>query len=232
MNYIIIIKSVVYRVYSAVITFAISFILTGSIRLSAVIGVLDGLVKIFSYSLFDLWWQRIVHNYKPCVIWLTGLSGAGKTTIGDELYKKLKSRNAKCVILDGDEIRKIFPALGFTKEARIKHNINVGYMASILENQGYIVIITLVSPFAEARDKCRTLAKNFIEVYVSTSIEVCEKRDVKGLYKKARNNEIKEFTGIDSPYEVPVSPELILPTESFNLKDCVNKIFTKINKLK
>jgi len=224
MNHILLMKSVSYRIYSALITFAISLALTGNGGLSLLIGSADGIFKIFSYSLFEHWWYKIVHNYKPCVIWLTGLSGAGKTTIGDELYKKLKSRNVKCIILDGDEIRKIFPALGFTKADRIGHNINVGYMASILEKQGYIVIITLVSPFSEARDKCRTLASRFIEVYVSTPLEVCEERDVKGLYKKARNKEIKEFTGIDSPYEAPVSPELTLQTEHLTVKASTKKI--------
>lgn len=205
MNKAILIKSIIYRPYSEFITFLIVLFITGEIKISATIGLTSLIFKVFSYFIFDLFWNKfVVENYQPCVIWLTGLSSSGKTTIANEVYKKLKDKNTKCIILDGDEIRNIFPLIGFDREARIQHNINVGYMASVLEKQGYIVIVSLISPFSEARDKCREIINRFIEVYVSTSLEVCEQRDVKGLYKKARRGDIKEFTGIDSKYEIPI----------------------------
>jgi len=230
MNKILLIKSITYRLYSALITFFIAWIITGHLDLSIVIGISDGIFKIFSYYLFDFTWLKMVHNYKPCVIWLTGLSGSGKTTIANGLFKVLKEKNVKCVILDGDEIRNIFPLIGFDQAARITHNVNVGYMASLLEKQGYIVITSLISPFAEARDKCRILANNFMEVHLKTSLVVCEKRDVKGLYNKARKGEIKDFTGISSPYEEPINPELRLDTETSNLNFCIRTILNKLKK--
>lgn len=230
MNRTLLIKSISYRLYSASITFCISWIITNRIDISLLVGISDGIFKIFSYYLFDLVWHKTVHNYKPCVIWLTGLSGSGKTTITNGLFKTLKEKNVKCVILDGDEIRNIFPLIGFDQASRITHNVNVGYMASLLEKQGYIVIVSLISPFAEARDKCRTLANNFMEVHLKTSLEVCEGRDAKGLYIKARKGEIKDFTGISSPYEEPINPELRLDTEISDLDFCIRAILNKLKK--
>jgi len=206
----------------------LAFIITGDFKLSLSLGGIDVFVKIFSYSAFDLFWHKTIFNYKPCVIWMTGLSGAGKTTIAKLLFKKLTGVGAKCILLDGDEIRKIVPPpVGFSIEERIKHNVSVGYMASIFEKQGYIVIVSMISPFAEARDSCRKMCARFIETYISTPLSVCESRDVKGLYVKARRGEIKEFTGIDSPYEKPERPELIIDTAR-PIGECVKKILHKI----
>jgi len=225
------IKSIIYRPYSELVTFFIALAVTGHIKISAAIGLASLFIKIFSYFIFDLFWNKVVRvNYKPCVIWLTGLSGAGKTTIANELFRKLSQKDVKCIILDGDEIRNAFKNSGFDRESRVQHNINVGYMASLLEKQGYIVIVSLVSPYREARDKCRTIATNFLEVYVSTSLEVCEKRDVKGLYKKARSGEIKQFTGINDPYEDPLNPEVTLDTSTADLGTCINVITKNIKK--
>lgn len=224
------IKSIVYRPYSELITFLIAWIITGQLKISLAIGLVNLIAKIFSYFIFDFFWSKFIKlNYKPCVIWMTGLSSSGKTTISNELCRKLKQKDIKCIILDGDEIRSAFKNIGFDKESRIQHNINVGYMASLLEKQGYIVIVSLVSPYREARDKCREIISNFKEVHVSTSLFICEQRDVKGLYKKARSGEIRQFTGIDDPYDEPLNAELTLDTEKINLSDCVNSI---INKLK
>lgn len=219
------IKSIIYRVSSVSITFLISLELTKNIEISTIIGITDSLFKIFYYYYFELTWNKINDkNYKSCVVWMTGLSGSGKTTISNSLQKKIKNS----IILDGDEIRNCFKNDLFDKESRIKHNINVGYIASILEKQGYVVIVSLVSPFSEAREKCRSFCNKFIEVYISTPLDICEIRDVKGLYLKARNGEIKEFTGIDSPFEVPLNPELVLNTGNEKLDVCVNKIIEKI----
>jgi len=207
--------------------------MTREIAVSLVVGSIDGIFKIFSYYSFDLIWNKLTcRDCHPAVVWLTGLSGAGKTTIAEELHRKLKKKKIKCIILDGDEIRNIFPSTGFDKESRIKHNINVGYMAALLEKQGYIVIVSLISPYVDARIKCREMANNFIETYISTSIEVCEKRDVKGLYKKARAGQIKDFTGIDSAYESPVTPELTIDTAVVSIEKSAEVIMKRICKRK
>ena len=224
-------KSIIYRPYSEFVTFLIAWMLTGQLEVSIAIGVANLFMKIFSYFIFDVFWNKFIKdNYSPCVIWLTGLSGSGKTTIANELFKKLKRKDVKCIILDGDEIRNVFNNNGFDKESRIQHNINVGYMAFLLEKQGYIVIVSLVSPYREARDKCREIVSNFKEVYVSTSLSVCEQRDVKGLYKKARNGDIKQFTGIDDPYNEPLHAEITLDTEKLDLKCCVDLIVKSLQK--
>jgi adenylylsulfate kinase len=160
----------------------------------------------------------------PCVIWFTGLSGSGKSTLSEAYVQILKDRQIKVEYLDGDAIRSIFPQTGFTREERDRHVRWVGYLASRLENQGVVVVASFVSPHRESRDFARKLAKKFIEIYVSTPVEECEKRDVKGLYAKARRGEIPNFTGISDPYESPLNAELSIDTSKIAFQECLNRI--------
>ena len=148
------------------------------------------------------------------------------------MLEKLQSEGHSAMILDGDEIRDIFKNNGFDKEARVKHNQDVGKMAVYLQSQGIIPIVSLISPYAEARDYVRSVSKDFTEIYVNTPLSICEKRDVKGLYKKVRNGEIKDFTGVhaSAPYEIPKNPDISLTTEGFSVDDCVNIILKHIRK--
>lgn len=148
----------------------------------------------------------------PYVIWITGLSAAGKTTLGEALVNSLRDGGQKVEHLDGDSLRKLFPKTGFSKEDRDSHIRRVGYLAGLLEKNGVTVVASLISPYKEARAFVRRQCQQFIEVYLSTPIEECEKRDPKGLYKKARKGEIKQFTGIDDPYEAPENPEIVIDT--------------------
>ena len=220
------IKAVIYRVYSSLITFLISFILTQHFLVSLSIGVLDSIIKIFSYYLFEVLWSEFTgFSAKPAVIFLTGLSGSGKTTIAKALMKKLQKKGIVPVLLDGDEIRNVIKQTGFDELSRKNHNLNVGYMASLLEAQGNFVIVSLISPYEETRNTIRGMCKNFKEVYVSTDIKVCMERDNKGLYAKAVSGEIKEFTGISSPYFPPKDPEVNIDTAKLSVLESVNKIF-------
>jgi len=158
------------------------------------------------------------------VILLTGLSGAGKTTLGRALVEELKKQQITCEHLDGDEVRKIIPQTGFDKESRIQHIKRIAYLASILERNKITVVASFIAPYAESRNYFRELCKDFVEVYVSTPIETCEERDVKGLYVKARSGEIKNFTGIDDPYEVPESPEVEIDTRDCSVEESVEKL--------
>lgn len=167
----------------------------------------------------------------PSVIFLTGLSGAGKTTIAKALHQMLESRGISPVMLDGDEIRDAIHLTAFDEESRKKHNLNVGYMASLFESRGNIVIVALISPYNEIRDKIRKMCKRFIEVYVSTDIKVCMERDTKGLYEKAIKGEIKDFTGISAPYFPPVNPEVIIDTARLTVQESANKLFNALKKL-
>lgn len=226
-------KSTTYRFYSSIVTFTTSLILTGNVALSASIGILDSTFKVFTYYFFDTLWLRLTtKKYRSSVVWLTGFSSSGKTTIAKLLFERLQEIGEPSMILDGDEIREIFKTTSFDKKSRDEHVKNVGRTAAFLQRRGTIAIVSMISPYASVRKECRDMSTDFIEVHVSTSLKVCENRDVKGLYKKARTGEIKSFTGIheDAPYEAPVNPELIIDTSDVSVKDCVDKILTELRK--
>ncbi|MCE5185529.1 MAG: adenylyl-sulfate kinase [Planctomycetaceae bacterium] len=161
---------------------------------------------------------------KGFVVWLTGLSGSGKSTLAGALCEKLEARGLAVERLDGDVLRGVFPNTGFTKEARDEHIKRVGFMASRLEHHGVIVVASFISPYREARQFVRGLCKRFVEVYVKTSVEECRRRDVKGLYKKAAAGHISGFTGVDDPYEEPLTPEVVIETEKLTLEKSVEAI--------
>jgi adenylylsulfate kinase len=166
----------------------------------------------------------------PAVIWLTGLSGSGKSTIAEGVYKYLSKNGNRVEHLDGDMVRKMFPRTGFSKEERDRHIRRVGYLAAMLEKHEVTVIASFISPYREAREFVRSLCKNFIEVYIATPLEVCEERDPKGLYAKARRGEIKEFTGIDDPYEEPLKPDLIIDTSNQFIEESVKTVIDALMK--
>ena len=226
-------KAIIYRFYSSLITFLIAYLFTGNIVAAVSIGLLESLVKVFSYYFFDEIWSFFTGvKSKPAVIWLTGLSGAGKTTIAKSLMEKLKKKSIVPVMLDGDEIRHAIRQQGFDEDSRKKHNLNVGYMSSLLEKQGNIVIVALVSPYDDIRNDVRKMCTNFIEVYISTALDVCISRDPKGLYKKAQAGEISDFTGISAPYFPPLNPELKIDTSALTVNECSNLILNFLRKHK
>ncbi len=164
------------------------------------------------------------------VIWLTGLSASGKTTIAEALINILKEQGRKVEHLDGDLVRKMFPGTGFTREERDRHVKRIGYLAAMLEKHDVLVVASFISPYMEARSFVRAQCKNFVEVYVSTSLEECEKRDPKGLYKKARSGEISNFTGISDPYEPPENPEIIIDTTGITVNEATKQILKHLAK--
>jgi len=166
---------------------------------------------------------------KSFVLWFTGLSGSGKSTLADSVYSELKKSDLKIEQLDGDIVRDVFPKTGFSEKERNEHIKRIGFLTSILERNGITVIASFISPFAHSRKFVRNQCTNFVEIYVSASLEECEKRDVKGLYKKARNGDITNFTGIDSPYEIPGNPELIIDTEKLSIENSTQKVLNYIN---
>jgi adenylyl-sulfate kinase len=181
---------------------------------------------VFSYYFFEEVWNKFTgFSAKPVVIWLTGFSGSGKTTIANDLMLRFKKKSIVPVMLDGDEIRNVVKQNNFDEQSRKLHNLNVGFMAALFEKQGNVVIVSLISPYDDVRDEIRAMCSNFIEVHISTNIEVCIQRDPKGLYKKALAGEIKEFTGISSPYFPPQNPEVTIDTSNFTIEDCSQLIF-------
>ncbi|MFN8288696.1 MAG: adenylyl-sulfate kinase [Chitinophagaceae bacterium] len=160
----------------------------------------------------------------PCVIFLTGLSGAGKTTLARQLNQRLHQEGHQPVVLDGDEIREVMRVTGFDEASRKNHNLSVGALAALLERQGHMVIVALIAPYNEIRSQVRAMCRRFMEVYLSTDIKTCMERDTKGLYKKAIAGEIKEFTGISAPYEPPQHPELVFDTAAITVEECAATI--------
>ncbi len=162
---------------------------------------------------------------KGVTLWFTGLSGSGKTTIAEEVEKMLKAQGYKVERLDGDEIREyLCRDLGFTKADRDENIRRVSYMAKLLTRNEVITLCCFVSPYRSAREKARDLIGSFAEVYVNTPLAICEKRDVKGLYEKARAGAIPAFTGVSDPYEPPVKPELEILTEEEEVKVSAEKV--------
>ena len=159
-------------------------------------------------------------------LWFTGLSGAGKTTISELVVKELQSRGTAIEVLDGDVVRQnLSKGLGFSKEDRDTNIRRVAFVADLLSRNGVPVITAAISPYREIRDEARQqMDGRFIEAYVKASVEECERRDVKGLYAKARAGEIKEFTGVSDPYEPPENPEVVLETEEESPEESAQRI--------
>ncbi len=165
-------------------------------------------------------------------VWLTGLPSAGKTTIAKHLLPLLRQGGWEVELLDGDEVRKGLSAdLGFGREARETHAARVAYVAKVLARNDVIPIVALISPYASSRARARSEIGRFVEVYVSTPIGECEKRDVKGLYQKARAGLVKEMTGVDDPYEVPEAPEIRVDTIRLSPAESAQHILSELERL-
>ncbi len=171
---------------------------------------------------------------KGVVLWFTGLSGSGKSTIANEVSYKLHKMGKLSYILDGDNIRHgLNKDLGFSPEDRKENIRRISEVASLFADAGFITITAFISPYRVDRDFCRGLVgeERFIEIYTKASLDTCEKRDPKGMYKKARAGIIKEFTGISAPYEEPLKPELVIDTDKESIEDSTDKAINKIKEL-
>lgn len=174
--------------------------------------------------------RRKANGHNSFLIFFTGLSGSGKSTIASALEQKLFQENIKTYVLDGDNVRSgINKDLKFSEEDRSENNRRIGEIANLFVDAGMVVLAAFVAPFEKDRSLIKeTVGKaNYVEVFVNTSLEECENRDVKGLYKKARKGEIKDMTGISSPYEVPLRPNITL-TEKESVEEAVNRIYELI----
>jgi len=172
-------------------------------------------------------------DYKGFTVWFTGLSGAGKSTISDVLIEEFKKRGIKHEVLDGDVVRtNLSKGLGFSKEDRDINIRRIGFVCNLLSRNGVVAIAAAISPYRSVRDEVRDMIENFVEVHVSAPLEVCEERDVKGLYKKARAGEIKEFTGVSDPYEPPLNPEVVCESHKQTPEESAEMILQKLRDMK
>ena len=168
---------------------------------------------------------------KGVTVWFTGLPCSGKTTIADKLAQILRERGKKVERLDGDIVRKgLTSDLGFSKEDRDKNIERVTFVAKLLTRNGVIVLATFVSPYIERRRQTREEIGEYVEVYVKASVDECIKRDVKGMYKKALAGEIRNFTGVDDPYEAPPNPEVLVDTDNESEDESVEKVLDYLEK--
>ena len=163
------------------------------------------------------------NKHKSRVLWFTGLSGSGKSTVANATEKILHEMGLQTYILDGDNVRMgLNKDLGFSPQDRTENIRRITEVAKLFADAGSIVLTAFISPYREDRDNARTIIgdNDFIEIFISADLSVCELRDPKGLYKKARSGEIKGFTGIDAPYEEPINPELVVETDKYNIEEC------------
>ncbi|MCY8996444.1 adenylyl-sulfate kinase [Bacillus inaquosorum] len=175
--------------------------------------------------------RQSLNGHKSCALWFTGLSGSGKSVLANAVDEKLYRMGIQSYVLDGDNIRHgLNKDLGFQTGDRIENIRRIGEVAKLFVDSGQMILTAFISPFREDRDMVRALFPEgeFFEIYVKCPLHVCEQRDPKGLYKKARNGEIKHFTGIDSPYEAPLSPDFIIETDQTSISDGADLIITEL----
>jgi len=229
------IKAISWRFWATVTTMVLVYIFTGTIKIALAIGALEVVVKILIYFLHERAWDKIRFGRKevsPFVLWFTGLPSSGKTTLANAIYERLSKNGGRVERLDGDKVRGIFPSTGFSKEERDIHIQRVGFLASMLEKNGISVIASFISPYQKSRGFVRALCRNYIEVYMATPLEVCEKLDTRDLYKRARKGEINHFTGIDDPYEEPNDAELSINASSESVEEATGKIMRYLKERK
>ena len=171
--------------------------------------------------------RKQLNNHKSAILWFTGLSGSGKSTLAHAVEEKLYQHNCRTYVMDGDNVRHgLCGDLGFSDEDRKENIRRIGNVAKLFLDAGTIVLTAFISPFHEDRETVRNLVlhDDFLEIYCNAPLEVCEQRDIKGIYKKAREGMIKDFTGISSPYEAPINPELVVNTGEDTLEKCVEQV--------
>lgn len=170
------------------------------------------------------------YSVEPCILWFTGLPSSGKTTLSVLTKELFESCGAKVEHLDGDAVRAVLPGTGFSRDQRNDHIRRMGFLASRFQQQGIVVIASFVSPYRESRDFARRISQNFLEIYLSTDLSECSRRDVKGLYKQASGGTLSNMTGVDDPYEPPMNPDLILDTATFSKEECLAAITDLLSK--
>ena len=170
-------------------------------------------------------------QHQGFTLWLTGMSGAGKSTISDQLMERFREGGAKVELLDGDIVRtNLSQGLGFSREDRDTNIRRIGFVADLLSRNGVIVVVAAISPYRATRDEVRSKIGNFLEVFVDCPVEVLAQRDVKGLYKKALAGEVTNFTGISDPYEAPFAPEVTVRSDRETLEQSVGKVWSELER--
>jgi adenylyl-sulfate kinase len=204
---------------------------TGSFILIDPIDNCTAAAGMISHIRPDASWDKRHESEEGAIVWFTGLSGAGKSTIAREVYNELWARGIKVELLDGDDLRKdLNRDLGFSQQDRAENIRRIAVIAALLARNGVVVLVSAISPYRSGREEARRRFPNFLEVFVNAPLSVCEERDTKGLYRRARKGLIPSFTGIDHPYERPISPEIECRTDEESLTECTHKVLSALLK--
>ena len=226
-----ILKAFSWRVLATLTTVTLVYLFTGETAIALSVGGLEVIVKMLVYFFHERAWDKVGfgrREIRPFVLWITGLSGSGKTVIAQEITKRLRDQNLRADHLDGDEVRHLFPTTGFSREEVNRHIKRVGHLASELEKNGVFVVASFLSPYEESRRFVRDVCENYIEVYVATPIDVCRERDPKDLYRKADRGELKDLSGVDLPYEAPADAEIVVDTSRMSVSEASDQIMSRL----
>ncbi len=228
-----ILKALSWRTWATVTTAVLVFIFTGRFALAVTIGLLEVFAKMALYFFHERLWHRISYGKKEIpafVLWFTGLPASGKKELADRVYRQLKAEKLKVERLDSLDVRPLFPETGFTSEEVNRHVKRSGHLCGMLEKNGIIVVASFVSPYAQSRQSARGMTKNFVEIYMQTTVEACEKRDKKGHYAKARSGEYLNFPGVDVAYDVPEHAEIVIAVDEVSMDEAATKVVAYLRK--
>lgn len=228
-----VLKAISWRTWATITTAVIVFIFTGEFALAITVGLLEVFAKMGLYFFHERLWHKIRYGKKEIpsfVLWFTGLPASGKKAVADKVYQELLKNNLKVERLDGLDVRPLFPETGFTPPEVNRHVKRAGHLCSMLEKNGVIVVASFVSPYAESRRFARSVARNFVEVYMQSTVEACEQRDEKGHYAMARRGEYQNFPGVDVDYDVPEQAEITVAVDELSVDECAAKIIGYLKK--
>jgi adenylylsulfate kinase len=228
-----VVKTISWRFLATLTTFSLVWIFTRKIDTALAVVVLEVVIKMIIYFLHERGWNRVRWGRKeiqPFVVWITGLSGAGKTEVAKIVAERLNKMKLKTDHLDGETIRHLFPRTGFTKQEVNRHIRRVGLLANRLEKNGVFVVASFISPYRKSREFVKGLCNNFIEVYLSTPLEFCQKRDYNRLYSRARKGEVKNLPGVDVEYEKPENPNMEFDVSGEGVERTAEKVMNYLKR--
>ena len=228
-----ILKAISWRTWATITTAVLVFIFTGKFALAITIGLLEVFAKMALYFVHERFWQKIRYGKKEVpafVLWFTGLPASGKKELANRVFGKLKDLHLKVERIDSLDVRPLFPDTGFSMTEVNRHVKRSGHLCSMLEKNGVIVVASFGAPYAESRQFARNVAKNFVEVYMKTTVAACEQRDSKGHYARARSGEYKDFPGVDAPYDVPEKPEIVIEVDRVSMDEATKQILNYLKK--
>jgi adenylylsulfate kinase len=226
-------KAVSWRTLATLTTAAIVFLFTGRFTLAITVGCLEVFAKMGLYFFHERLWHKISYGKKEIpafVVWITGLPASGKKAIADGVYRQLQQDRLRVERLDSRDVRHLFPETGFSPEEVDSHIRRTGYLVAMLEKNNVIVVASFVSPYRSSRRFARQVADNFVEVYLKTTPEGCETRDIQGHYAKARRGEYRYFPGVDVVYEEPKNPEITIDVDSVPVDEAIRQIVDYLKK--